>query len=124
MFDVVFKNAYIVDGTGNPAFRGDLAVSDGLVVDRGKNLGSSKQIIDAEGYILTPGFIDTHTHYDAQLTWDPWAEPSPELGVTTLIIGNCGFTIAPCRPEHRDLTMQNLSLALAYSWNYGLKNLA
>ena len=109
MFDVVFKNAYIVDGTGNPAFRGDLAVSDGLVVDRGKNLGSSKQIIDAEGYILTPGFIDTHTHYDAQLTWDPWAEPSPELGVTTLIIGNCGFTIAPCRPEHRDLTMQNLT---------------
>ena len=62
MFDVIFKNAYIVDGTGNPAFRGDLAVSDGLVVDRGKNLGSSKQIIDAEGYILTPGFIDTHTH--------------------------------------------------------------
>ena len=109
MFDVIFKNAYIVDGTGNPAFHGDLAVSDGLIINRGKNLGSSKQIIDAEGYILTPGFIDTHTHYDAQLTWDPWAEPSPELGVTTLIIGNCGFTIAPCNPEHRDLTMQNLT---------------
>ena len=109
MFDVVFKNALIIDGTGNPSFYGDLAVADGIIVDRGKDLGSSRQIIDAEGLALMPGFIDTHTHYDAQLTWDPWAKPSPVLGATTLIMGICGFTIAPCKPEHRDLTLRNLT---------------
>ena len=109
MHDLVFKNAYIVDGTGKSPFYGDLAVSDGIIVERGKNLGDSKRVIDAEGLTITPGFIDTHTHYDAQLTWDPWAQPSPSLGVTTLLIGNCGFTIAPCKPEHRDLTLRNLT---------------
>ena len=109
MFDLVFKNACIIDGTGKPSFYGDLAVSDNIIVDRGKNLGSAKNEINAEGKILIPGFIDTHTHYDAQLTWDPWAQPSPCLGVTTLLIGNCGFTIAPCKPEHRDLTLRNLT---------------
>jgi len=109
MHDLVFKNAYIVDGTGKSPFYGDLAVSDGIIMERGKNLGDSKRVIDAEGLTITPGFIDTHTHYDAQLTWDPWAQPSPSLGVTTLLIGNCGFTIAPCKPEHRDLTLRNLT---------------
>ena len=109
MFDLVFKNACIIDGTGKPSFYGDLAVTDNIIVDRGKNLGSAKNEINAEGKILIPGFIDTHTHYDAQLTWDPWAQPSPCLGVTTLLIGNCGFTIAPCKPEHRDLTLRNLT---------------
>ena len=109
MFDLIFKNACIIDGTGKPPFYGDLAVKDNIIVDRGKNLGSAKNVIDAEGKFLTPGFIDTHTHYDAQLTWDPWALPSPCLGVTTLFIGNCGFTIAPCKPEHRDLTLRNLT---------------
>ncbi len=109
MLDLVFKNACIIDGTGKPSFYGDLGVSDGIIIERGYNLGPAKETIDADGLVLMPGFIDTHTHYDAQLTWDPWAKPSPSLGVTTLIIGNCGFTIAPCKPEHRDLTLRNLT---------------
>ena len=109
MFDLLIKNAKIIDGTGLPSFTGDIAIEDGIIVDRGNNLGKAKSIIDAQGLTLVPGFIDSHTHYDAQLTWDPWANPSPKLGVTTVVIGNCGFTIAPCKPEHRDLTMRNLT---------------
>tara|TARA_B110000003_G_scaffold39145_1_gene35927 strand:- start:231 stop:1916 length:1686 start_codon:yes stop_codon:yes gene_type:complete len=109
MFDLLIKNTKIVDGTGLPSFTGDIAIEDGIIVDRGNNLGKAKSIIDAQGLTLVPGFIDSHTHYDAQLTWDPWANPSPKLGVTTVVIGNCGFTIAPCKPEHRDLTMRNLT---------------
>ena len=109
MFDLIIKNANIIDGTGLPSFTGDIAVEDGIIVNRGNDLGEAKSIIDAKGLILAPGFIDSHTHYDAQLTWDPWANPSPKLGVTTIIIGNCGFTIAPCKAENRDLTMRNLT---------------
>ena len=109
MFDLLIKNAKIIDGTGLPSFTGDLAVEGGIIVNRGNNLGEAKSVIDAEGLALVPGFIDSHTHYDAQLTWDPWANPSPKLGVTTIVIGNCGFTIAPCKVEHRDLTMRNLT---------------
>ena len=109
MFDLLIKNAKIIDGTGLPSFTGDIAIEDGIIVDRGNNLGKAKSIIDAQGLTLVPGFIDSHTHYDAQLTWDPWANPSPKLGVTTVVIGNCGFTIAPCKADHRDLTMRNLT---------------
>ena len=109
MFDLIIKNANIIDGTGLPSFTGDIAVEDGIIVNRGNDLGEAKSIIDAKGLTLAPGFIDSHTHYDAQLTWDPWANPSPKLGVTTIIIGNCGFTIAPCKAENRDLTMRNLT---------------
>ena len=109
MFDLVIKNAKIVDGTGAPSFIGDIAIEDEVIVNRGNNLGVSKSVVDANGLTLVPGFIDSHTHYDAQLTWDPWANPSPKLGVTTVVIGNCGFTIAPCKPEHRELTIRNLT---------------
>ena len=102
MFDLIIKNANIIDGTGLPSFTGDIAVEDGIIVHRGDDLGQAKSVIDAKGLSLVPGFIDSHTHYDAQLTWDPWANPSPKLGVTTIVIGNCGFTIAPCRAEHRE----------------------
>ena len=109
MFDLIIKNANIIDGTGLPSFTGDIAVEDGIIVHRGNDLGQAKSVIDAKGLTLVPGFIDSHTHYDAQLTWDPWANPSPKLGVTTIVIGNCGFTIAPCRAEHRELTIKNLT---------------
>jgi len=109
LFDLVIKNAKIIDGTGSPSFIGDIAIEDGVIVNRGNNLGASKLVVDAKGLTLVPGFIDSHTHYDAQLTWDPWANPSPKLGVTTVVIGNCGFTIAPCKPEHRELTIRNLT---------------
>ena len=109
MFDLLVKEAKIVDGTGKKSVYEDLAVQEGVIVARGKNLGNAREILDAEGLILAPGFIDTHTHYDAQLTWDPMALPSPLLGVTTALIGNCGFTIAPCKEQHRSLTIKNLT---------------
>ena len=98
MYDLKITNAKIVDGTGLKAFHSDIGVIDGIIVERGKNLGSAKECYDAEGLVLCSGFIDVHTHYDAQLTWDATASPSLDLGVTTAIIGNCGFTIAPCKP--------------------------
>ena len=109
MHDLVIRDALLLDGTGSAPMVGDLAVSQERITGVGKNLGQSKQTIDADGLALMPGIIDNHTHYDAQLTWDPLASPSPALGVTTAVIGNCGFTIAPCRPADRDLILKNLT---------------
>jgi N-acyl-D-amino-acid deacylase len=109
MFDLVIRDATLVDGRGSPPKRGGVAVKDGRIVEVGRILGASKVTVDADGLVLMPGIIDNHTHYDAQLTWDPWVSPSPTLGVTTAIIGNCGFTIAPCRPADRELVMRNLT---------------
>src|SRR3954453_182658 len=71
--------------------------------------GSAHKVINADGLALMPGIIDSHTHFDSQITWDPYVRPSPALGVTSAVIGNCGFTIAPCRPADRDITMRNLT---------------
>jgi N-acyl-D-aspartate/D-glutamate deacylase len=109
MFDLVIRDALLLDGLGSPPRRGGVAVKDGGIVEVGRILGASRETVDADGLALMPGIIDNHTHYDAQLTWDPWASPSPTLGVTTAIIGNCGFTIAPCRARDRDLVMRNLT---------------
>jgi N-acyl-D-aspartate/D-glutamate deacylase len=87
---------------------GGVAVCGDRIAEIGDDVGPARQVVDADGLVLAPGIIDTHTHYDAQITWDPMADPSPSHGVTTVVIGNCGFTIAPCRPEDRDLTMRNL----------------
>jgi N-acyl-D-amino-acid deacylase len=104
--DILFRNALIFDGTGAPPARGDVAVAGGRIARPG---GPGREVVDADGLALMPGIIDSHTHFDAQITWDPFVRPSPELGVTTAVIGNCGFTIAPCKPQHRDLTMRNLT---------------
>src|SRR5919106_1434180 len=109
MFDLVIRDALLVDGLGSPPRRGGVAVKGGRIVEVGRILGATREAIDADGLALMPGIIDNHTHYDAQLTWDPWASPSPALGVTTAIIGNCGFTIAPCRATDRELVMKNLT---------------
>ncbi len=109
MNDLLIRNAILYDGLGSPRVHGDLAVKDGRISSMGKVDGPAKETIDAGGLALMPGIIDNHTHYDAQLTWDPYATPSPALGVTTAIIGNCGFTIAPCKPQDRELVMQNLT---------------
>lgn len=109
MYDLVVRNAYLIDGTGGPGHHADLAVRDGRIAAIGSDLGHGREEIEADGLALMPGIIDTHTHYDAQITWDPALTPSPSLGVTTVVIGNCGFTIAPCRPRDRDLTMRNLT---------------
>src|SRR3954452_13291189 len=109
MYDLVFRNALLLDGRGSGERRGNLAVAEGRIAALGEVAGAARETIDAADVALMPGIIDNHTHYDAQLTWDPWVSPSPALGVTTAVIGNCGFTIAPCRPADRELTMKNLT---------------
>jgi N-acyl-D-aspartate/D-glutamate deacylase len=109
MHDLVIDNALIIDGTGAPRRHAGLAVRDGRVAAIGDDVGPGHRRLDAQGLVLAPGIIDLHTHYDAQLIWDPLATPSVALGVTSVVIGNCGFTIAPCRPSDRDLTLRNLT---------------
>lgn len=109
MHDLRITGAQIYDGSGGQPYTASLAVTDGVIVDIGEDVGAASQTVDARGLALMPGIIDGHTHLDAQLTWDPFGDPSPLLGVTTVVIGNCGFTIAPCRPQDRDLTLRNLT---------------
>jgi N-acyl-D-aspartate/D-glutamate deacylase len=97
--DLVITNAKIVDGTGAPVFGGSVAVKDGRISYVGTDTVSAARTIDAAGRYVTPGFIDMHTHYDAQITWDPWVQPHTRHGVTTYISGNCGFTLAPATEE-------------------------
>lgn len=109
MFDLIVRNARIFDGRGTPPVAADLAVRDGRVAAIGGGLGEARETVEAGGLALAPGIVDVHTHYDAQLTWDAACTPSPALGVTTVVIGNCGFTITPNRPAVRDLLLRNLS---------------
>ncbi len=115
MFDLIIRNADVADGLGNPLRRADLAVKDGRIAAIGLDLGEARETVDAGGLVLAPGVIDIHTHYDAQLTWDSTASPSPALGVTTVVIGNCGFGIAPATPATRDTLLKNLSEVEAMS---------
>lgn len=108
MVDLVIRDALVCDGTGAPATRGDLAVTGGRITSVGGRAEGGAAEIDAAGLALAPGFIDLHTHYDCQLFWDPHATPSPWHGVTTVVMGNCGFTVAPCRPGDRETLMRLL----------------
>lgn len=109
MHDLVISNARIYDGLGSAPIIADVAVGDGRITAVAREVGAARERIDADGLALMPGIIDSHTHYDAQITWDPLASPSPELGVTTVVMGNCGFTLAPCRARDRDLNLRNLT---------------
>jgi len=100
----------VYDGTGAPPLRLDVGVAQGKVVSLGKTGDAAKQIVDAGGLALMPGIVDVHTHYDAQVTWDPTLSPSVSLGVTTAIMGNCGFGIAPCPAPLRETMLRNLSV--------------
>ena len=97
-FDLVIRNGSIVDGTGSPAFTGDVAISDGRIVQVGNVSGSGRTEIEAEGQLVTPGFVDIHTHFDGQVCWDKEVTPSSWHGVTTIVMGNCGVGFAPVRP--------------------------
>src|SRR5688572_19874494 len=110
MADLVIRGATIVDGLGNPPRRADLAVKDGRIAAIGDINSSGGETVDAGGLVLSPGIIDVHTHYDAQVTWDATLSPSPSLGVTTAVMGNCGFGIVPAPPNARDLVIRNLSV--------------
>ena len=108
MADLVIRGALLCDGSGREAAHGDLAVSGGRIAAVGRVAERGAREIDGAGLALAPGFIDVHTHYDCQLFWDPQASPSPWHGVTTVVMGNCGFTIAPCREADRETLMQLL----------------
>ncbi|MFL3020580.1 MAG: amidohydrolase family protein [Candidatus Poriferisodalaceae bacterium] len=127
MFDVVIRNGLVVDGTGSPGQTADVAIRDGRIVAIGEVSGNGDHEIDAEGLVVAPGFVDVHTHFDAQVFWDTTLSPSPLHGVTTVISGNCGFTIAPLEPEHGDYMMRMLarvegmplaSLQQGVPWNW------
>ena len=109
MHDLVIHNASIIDGLGAPARHGAVAVTAGRIVAVGDDVGAARERVDAGGMVLAPGIVDLHTHFDAQLCWDSFATPSVALGVTSVVIGNCGFTIAPCKPADRDRTLRNLT---------------
>jgi N-acyl-D-aspartate/D-glutamate deacylase len=110
MHDLIIRNAQIFDGTGLAPVLSDLAVSNGRIAHIGHTTDVAKETIDAQGLALMPGIVDLHTHYDAQVTWDRTMSPSPALGVTTAVIGNCGFGIAPCPAPLQETMLKNLSV--------------
>jgi len=107
-YDFVIKNGTVVDGTGAPAKRVDVAILDGKIVEIGKIDDGADEIIDAGDCVVAPGFVDPHTHYDAQICWDGAVTPSSWHGVTSVVMGNCGVGIAPCLPETREIAMRDL----------------
>ena len=110
MLDLLLRGASIVDGGGAPAFQADVGVRDGKIIAVGAMDEPARETVDVGGLHLMPGIVDVHTHYDAQITWDPTLSPSVSLGVTTAILGNCGFGIAPCPAPQRETVMRNLSV--------------
>ena len=108
-YDLLIKNGRIVDGSGMSSYRGDVGVRNGKIVDMGKLKGSGERVIDADGMVIAPGFVDNHCHYDAQVTWDPMCTFSPFHGVTTVLIGNCSLALAPIRPGKAERAAEFLS---------------
>ncbi len=107
-YDILIKNGTLVDGTGAPARRGNVALEGGRIVGLGDVDGGADRAIDAHGCVVAPGFIDPHTHYDAQICWDSALTPSSWHGVTSVVMGNCGVGLAPCKEAARDIAMQDL----------------
>ena len=100
-YDLLIKNGRVVDGSGAPSFNGDVGIKDGLIVEVGKLTGDATQVIDVQGKVISPGFIDNHCHFDGQVLWDPLCTFSVYHGATTVINGNCSLTLAPARPDAR-----------------------
>ena len=107
-YDLVIKNGTVVDGTGAKRYQADVAIAGGKVAEIGKVTEAAKRSIDAHGLVVAPGFVDPHTHYDAQICWDGAVTPSSWHGVTSVVMGNCGVGIAPCKPATREIAMRDL----------------
>ena len=127
MHEIVIRGGKIVDGTGKPAFSGDVAIADGRIVAVGKDLGSAKQTVNADGLLVTPAWVDAHTHYDGQVAWDEQMTPSLWHGVSTVVMGNCGVGFAPATPDRHewliglmegveDIPGPSLSAGLPWGW--------
>ena len=116
-YDLLIKNGRIIDGSGMPAFRGDVGVKDGRLADFGKLSGPAARTIDAEGRVVAPGFVDNHCHFDAQVTWDPLCSFSPQHGATTVVFGNCSLGLAPIRPGTAKRVAEFLSYVEAIPMN-------
>jgi N-acyl-D-aspartate/D-glutamate deacylase len=109
---LIIRNGTVVDGSGLPGYRADVGVRDGLIAAIGKLSGEqAAETLDAEGHVVAPGFIDGHAHYDAQLFWDPLGTNDCWHGVTTAVMGNCGFTLAPCAEADKHHVFTNLEMA-------------
>jgi len=109
VYDLIIRGARVADGLGGPIVSTDVGIKGERIAALGRLSEPARETVAADGLVLSPGFVDVHTHYDAQLTWDPTASPSPALGVTTVVLGNCGFSLAPCPPGARDLVARNLA---------------
>src|SRR5438128_7021307 len=107
-YDLLLKGGMIYNGAGTPGVRGDVAVQAGKIVAVGQVSGTARHTIDADGFAVAPGFIDVHTHYDAQICWDPLLTSSCWHGVTTVLMGNCGVGVAPCRPADKEVVAWDL----------------
>jgi N-acyl-D-amino-acid deacylase len=129
MHDLVIGNAFVVDGAGGPGRLADVAVGGSLItaVEQAVSIAAGRRVVDADGLLLTPGFVDVHTHYDAQATWDPFVTPSGWHGVTTVMVGNCGVGFAPAAPDRHDWLVQLMegvedipgtALAEGITWNW------
>ena len=109
-YDLLIKGGTVIDGRLTPRFKADVGIRDGRVAYIGRiDANQAAEVVDATGKVVAPGFVDLHTHYDSQLFWDPWCTMSGWHGVTSVVIGNCGFGFAPCKPEDRNRAMLSLS---------------
>ena len=111
MYDLLIKNGTVIDGSGGARYRADVAIDDGIITAIGRINERARQTVDAEGHVVSPGFVDGHTHMDAQIFWDPLGTSSCYHGITSAVMGNCGFTLAPCKQEDADFVFRNLERA-------------